>query len=291
MEPYKFDYQSMGCQWQITIWDLVPQVQLTQIQTTIVKLSQEFDQTYSRFKPDSLVSKLATQSGIFDVPKDLVEMLRLYQSLNIATAGKLNPLIGNTLSDLGYNAQYSLTEQQTIRPTPDFNQTIKIINDTQIEISQPVLIDLGALGKGYFVDKIKNFLLKLGLRRFLVDGSGDVYYSGAGLPITIGLEHPTEPNKIIGTIELVKGALCGSGTNRRRWRTHHHIIDPQINDSQDGISAAWVIADNAALADGLATSLFLVAPDKLSDKYKFEFCILNSNLQVTVSKNFNAQLF
>ena len=289
-EPQRFSYESMGTSWEVTVWDEVDQTVFATLRSTIMAQSKEFDETFSRFKKDSLIWELSKRKGLQQVPEDLVKMLRIYEKLNRMSSGALNPLIGFALSDLGYDAEYSLKPKDTVRPVPDFNAALTIIDDTHIELNESVLIDLGALGKGFFVDKIAAYLKRQGLRHFLVNGSGDMYYSGAGMPLRAGLEHPADPTKVIGVIEIAEGALCASASNRRKWDKYHHTLDPKTLTSPQGIIATWVRADSAALADGLCTCLFMTEPEKYIE-LGFEYCLLNPTYAIKRSAGFQAELF
>lgn len=280
----------MGTSWEVTVWDEVGSAAFSGLRKSVIDQSEAFDRSYSRFKKSSLVWELTRKRGIVEVPTDLVSMLRLYETLNRLSRGKLNPLIGFALSDLGYDAEYSLKPKDAIRPVPDFAASLTIIDDTHIELGQSVLIDLGALGKGYFVEKIAAHMKKQGIRRFLVNGSGDIYYSGDGTPLRAGLEHPQDPKKVIGTMEILEGALCASANNRRTWDKYHHTIDPQSLTSPGKIIATWVRADSAALADGLCTCLFLTEPECYGD-LRFEYCLLSPEYTVKRSAGFRAELF
>jgi thiamine biosynthesis lipoprotein len=217
-------------------------------------------------------------------------MLRTYRELNRATGGKINPCIGFTISDVGYDATYSFEEKVHIRKTPQFHDAITIEDDTHITIHEKVLLDLGALGKGYIIDTLFEFLRSEGLTHFLVDGSGDIRYTSLDHPITCGLENPFDTTQVIGTFTMTEGALCASATNRRRWgNDKHHYIDPRTGESPKDIVSTWVFAQNATIADGLASALFFVAPEALS-QWEFEYAIVNNQQQLKNSAGF-AQFF
>lgn len=289
-EPSFFGYESMGTRWKVTVWDPVDETTFAGIRAEILRKSHAFDALYSRFKKTSLVWKLTGTRGVTEVPKDLVRMLRLYEKLYDRSGGACNPLVGFALSDLGYDESYSLQPKDTVRPVPDFHAALRIVDDTHVEMKQTALIDLGALGKGYFVDVLSGFLIQQGVRRFLVDGSGDIYYHGDGQPIRAGLEHPGDPTKVIGSIELTEGALCASSGNRRKWGAYSHIIDPKTLSSPEEVIATWVTAPSAALADGMATCLFFTDPG-LYDGVPFEYCILHREYRAKQSKGFGAELY
>ena len=290
MEPKKFSYESMGTHWEITIWDPVKDGALARISENIKKESDKFDNTYSRFIKHSLVSQMAQSAGTYEVPKELVEMLRLYQELNLLSNGKINPLVGFALSDLGYDAEYSLQKKNIVRKTPDLNSTIKILSATRISLEGPALIDIGALGKGYFVDIVYRMLEAEGFRHFLVNGSGDVKYKGPR-SITAGLEHPSDKTKVIGTIAIKSGALCASGIDRRKWGDYNHMLDPHTNISPKDILSTWVLAPSATMADALASCLFFLPPETLLKKYNFEYCVLDKEMRAKSSAGFRAQFF
>ncbi len=287
-----FTYQSMGTTWVITLWDNIPNEKFLTLQKTIVDRSTIFDHTYSRFIDGSLVWRLSERTGVQEVPHDLVTMLRMYRSLYTPSMHKFTPLIGNTLSDLGYDKDYSLTQKEHIRPTPDFLETVKILDDTHIELREQTLIDLGGLGKGYFVDRIAEYLRAEGIEEFLVNGSGDIAYQRAHGVIRAGLEDPQDHSKVIGVIELSgTGAFCASSGSRRTWGKYHHTIDPDTHSSPTDILATWVLAENAVLADALATCLFFIPEDNFRPAHDFESLIMKNGRSIKASSGFRAQIF
>jgi thiamine biosynthesis lipoprotein len=282
----------MGTEWKITIWDDISKDRFLDLIKEIVKKSEKFDLTYSRFKPESFVSKISQKKGEFSVEKDFMNMLVWYRKFYLLSEKKLNPLIGFTISDLGYDAEYSLIPKKEIRKTPDLFDTVEIVGEDMIRTKEPVLFDFGALGKGYFVDVIANFLRENGVERFLVDGSGDVFYEGGGISIVMGLEHPYDPTKVIGSVSLKRGAMCSSGTNRRRWANLTHVIDPHKNTSvEEFIIASWVTGDTAVFTDGLATCLFFCSPESFSSMGNFEYCLARKDLKIKKSPGFEVELF
>ncbi len=289
--PHTFGYESMGTLWKISIWDELDPSVFAELKRSILKQSSTFDQTYSRFIKTSLIWSLSEKRGIVEVPTDLVGMLRLYEKFLDCTDGNVTPLVGFALSDLGYDSEYSLKPKQEIRPVPDFHNALSIIDDMHIELRESVLLDLGALGKGYFVDRISSFLREKGVKRFLVDGSGDIFYQGNGETIRAGLEDPDDATKAIGIVEMREGSMCASGINRRKWGKFHHVLDPQSLTSPQEIVAVWVLADRAAIADGLATCLFFVEPERMQKDFQFEYCIMNKHRRVKRSAGFRVELF
>lgn len=124
-----------------------------------------------------------------------------------------------------------------------------------LEIARPVVLDVGAAGKGYLVDLIAALLTDAGLDAFVVDASGDLVARGADE--RIALEHPADPTRAIGVVPLRDGALAASAANRRAWGEGlHHVIDAVTGLPTAGVIATWALAPDALHADGLATALF-----------------------------------
>jgi len=284
-----FSYQSMGVIWRVTIGDELSVEKLNEIKDSVAEQSRIFDETYSRFKAHSLVAQLSRVSGLVTVPKDLVEMLRWYFKFYDLSGGKITPLVSETLSDWGYDAEYSLVTKDVIRPVLPLPAVVEIISPTRINLKQPVLFDLGCLGKGYFIDKLYDYLSSEGLDSFMIDGSGDIRLKGPE-PIRVGLEHPHDDKQVIGVVSMMAGAMASSGINRRRWREFHHLVEPHLTAPTVGLLSSWVIAERAVVADALATALFLCPPETFSE-FEFEYCLINDNLQSRVSTKWPGDLF
>ena len=220
-----------------------------------------FSDAYSRFDQQSTVSRAARQAGSFAFPDSIIPMMALYQTLYAATKGKVNPLIGASLEQLGYDQSYSLKPRGAAIPAPSLD-TVQV-QGSVLTFRTPALLDIGAIGKGHLIDHIAT---SIGARHstYVVDGSGDMAVHVA-TPQTIGLEHPADSTRIIGIINLSQGALAASAPNRRTWGNGlHHIIDATTGaPANTGGVATWVGADSALLADGLASALFFAAPDTL----------------------------
>ncbi|MFS8158645.1 MAG: FAD:protein FMN transferase [Candidatus Roizmanbacteria bacterium] len=290
--PLVFSYEAMGCIWNIMLWDQVTNEEFNILKAEVVKKTQGFETTYSRFISSSFLISLSSLRDFVETPPDCVPILRLYKRFYKATEGKFNPLIAGTLEDIGYDPSYSLIPKEIIREAGDFLECVEIIDDSHIRLLKKGLrFDFGGLGKGYFVDIIKDYLEEKSLKRFLVNGSGDMFYKGSGEKIRAGLEHPQDSSKAIGVMEIENGSLCSSASNRRKWGKYHHIIDATTSVSPDEVLATWVRADTTVIADGLATCLFFTPPEILQKEFDFQYCILNKEMKVKKSKRFKAELF
>lgn len=298
---HRHSFPTIGTHFTITIWDSISSDIFTALVHECETLCSEFDSLYSRFMPSSLITKLSTETGVCEVPSDLVAMLRMYTSINSATNGKINPCIGNTLGDLGYDAVYSLTTRDFVRATPRMSDAVRVVNDTHVELLQQTLLDLGALGKGFLIDKVYDLLGAKGFTHYLVDGSGDIRYTSPspGVPLRCALEHPNDSSQAIGVKTITSGALCASAVDRRAWpgtagTTLHHYIDPDTSLPTSGVLATWAYAETAAAADALASALFFADAVELQQSLTgtplsfFSYALLEETAGTTLARKNSA---
>lgn len=282
----KLKFEAIGAPWEIELFDGVITADL---EKEIRACVEQFDATYSRFRSDSWVSKLAEQAGRYELPADAWPLLSIYQELYKLTGGKVTPLIGKNLVEAGYDAQYSFRPKQLTK-VPAWDEAL-VLDETHLTTKVPILLDFGAAGKGYLVDQLASVLEKQGITSFVVDGSGDLVVRDVAPAQRIGLENPSDVSEVIGYIEVSTGALCASAGNRRRWGQYHHIIDPVEYTSPRQIEATWVLAGQALVADGLATALFFCSAETLQKRYTFEYAMVDAHNQLSMSENFPATFF
>ncbi len=282
----RYDFEAIGTRWSIgTAAPIAPDL-LSWMHIRI----DAFDATYSRFRPDSSISRFATTGGVCELPDDAVPILDFYRRLYEVTGGSISPLVGGALEHLGYDRAYSLRRRPGSLTVPDWDDTLTVDGPVLCS-SEPVLIDVGAAGKGYLVDLVAQELSQAGLDEYLVDGGGDIYHLG-DQDCPIGLEHPSEPGAVIGVAHLRQGALCGSAVNRRAWGEGlHHIIDPATGEPTTGTIATWVAADSAMVADGLSTALFLTEASNLADQFAFSYVRMPTSGGVEYSTDFDWEIF
>ncbi len=129
-------------------------------------------------------------------------------------------------------------------------------------LTEGVRIDLGAVGKGYAVDKMAELLGEWGIGTAVLSaGRSSILPVGSppnppGWPITI--TNPNNPKHTLVHLDIKDLALSGSGLKRGR-----HIIDPRSGEPVEGKIAAWSAAKTAAEADALSTAFMVMSADEL----------------------------
>lgn len=248
----------------------------------------QFDLDWSRFRDDSLVAEVARTPGRHRLPAEAGPLLEWYRELYEATAGRVSPLVGRTLEQLGYDAEYRLRPAAQVAAVPGWDEAISWDGE-HLEAIRPVLLDIGAAGKGLLVDLVGDLLEAAGIREWIVDASGDLRST---VSMRIALEHPLDPRKAIGVADLASGAFAASAVNRRTWGGDlHHVLDAVTGRPTRGVLATWVLAAEASTADGAATALFFDVDPAALARWDVQFARMFADGRVQWSDGFPGERF
>ena len=126
-------------------------------------------------------------------------------------------------------------------------------------------IDLGAIAKGYAVDRMVEYLEEQGVGYGIINLGGNVYAFGeknGSLPWKIGIQSPDdERGRYIGVLETRNRAVVTSGKYERYFteggRRYHHILDTENGyPVENGIASVSIVSADATAADALSTLVF-----------------------------------
>ena len=281
-----FSFEAIGTSWRVdTASPLVPEQR-----DELLRLAGEYDALYSRFRSDSGVTALAGSGGSLALPPHGAELGRLLRRLHDLTDGAVSPLVGERLAAQGYDASYSFIPTAPPAPARAWDDVLEW-TARGITLNEPVLLDVGAAGKGQLVDLLLERLVAAGHEDVIVDASGDMRRAGAGA-ITVALEHPYDASSAIGTVRLGSGALCASASNRRVWGDGlHHVLDARTGRCVETVVATWVLAEDAMTADGLCTALFVADPAELAQGFDFDYVLMYSDGRARFSAPLSGALF
>jgi FAD:protein FMN transferase len=160
----------------------------------------------------------------------------------------------------------------------------KVMLDREsVRFTKPgVEINLGSIGKGYALDRVRplvamklgNALLNAGSSSMLAIGPGE---SGRGW--LVGLRDPQRKNSRMGRLRLRDCAMSTSESEEQFFenngKVYGHIIDPRSGWPANLVRSVTVVAPTAAVSDALATA-FYVGGRALAEKY----CAAYANVMV-----------
>jgi FAD:protein FMN transferase len=224
----------------------------------------------TRFDPHSELMQLCAQVGK-PVPAGpiLYEIVQFALAVAEESSGAFDPTVGLAMEERGFNRDYRtrLTVQTAIEPSSGVsyrNVRLDPIART-ITLLQPLILDLGAVAKGFAVDLAARELQPF--VNFAINAGGDLYLGGRNVedqPWSIGIRHPRLDGELIDSIRVSCRAVCTSGDYERPSPIEagaHHILDPSTGASPHAVASVTVVAPTACLADALATAAFVLGPE------------------------------
>lgn len=244
------------------------------------------EQSWSRFRPDSELSRLNGRSrhGPVSVSADLLTLVDHMRAAWRATDGLFDPTVLTAVRAAGYDADFSTIDDRpaaswqdiALVAVPGMAGVVVDLDASTVRLPPGVGLDPGAIGKGLAADLIATELRAAGATGALVNLGGDLSVAGTTHePWAIDVEDERraagDPSRILQTIRLADGAdrfgIATSTTLKRRWAQgrRHHVIDPRTGrPSVGGPAQVTVIAATAAQAEALATAALLMPAERSS---------------------------
>jgi len=135
-----------------------------------------------------------------------------------------------------------------------------------VRLENGVMIDPGAVAKGWVGEKIKEALSKEGLGSLIVNMGGHVIAIGEkhdGKAWTVGIRNPKGGS--FTTVGVKDRSVVTSGVYERGRKIdgvlYHHIISPKTLSPVSHNASVTVICEDSALADALSTALFVTTTE------------------------------
>jgi len=253
--------------------------------------------------PVSEISKINYSAGNAPVKVSYETFSILKRSLqySVYSSGIFDVTIGPLTQLWGFNGD---EDPSDIPPAVKIDSCKRLVNfrnlkldekDTTVFLLQKGMsIDLGGIGKGYAIDRASDILNQNGFRSFLFNAGGDILVSGMkneNQKWVIGIKHPRDEGKLIGSVELADLAIATSGDYERYFEKnsvrYHHIIDPRTGYPATGSTSVSVVAESSEKSDALATILFITQGDTSSSAP--DYLIIDSNLVRHFSPKFKSK--
>lgn len=141
--------------------------------------------------------------------------------------------------------------------------------------SDDIQFDVGAIAKGYIADRMKDLLVKKGVKSAIINLGGNVLCIGSkpdGTPFKVGIQKPfADRNETEAVMDITGKSVVSSGIYERCFKQggklYHHILNPQTGYPYDnGLISVTIISDQSVDGDALSTTCFALG---LEDGLKF----------------------
>ena len=238
----------------------------------VERVLRDVDVAASRFRDDSELTRLNRAGGAWvPVGPVLAQALRVALDAAAWTDGLVDPTVGATLIDHGYDRTYTQVAADgppvAVRVRPVAGWQVVELDDAALRARVPagVIVDLGATAKGLAADLAAAAAVAAAECGVLVNLGGDISVEGPppadgwAVNVTDSSELDLPSNEADGqTVVIRDGGLATSSVTARRWRRGgselHHLIDPR---SAAPVQGPWrtvsVTAVTCALANAAST--------------------------------------
>ena len=189
--------------------------------------------------------------------------------------------ISNGAFDITFNVMWGVwdfkTRPATLPDAAEISRRLPLIDYRNVVLDseartiflrqEGMKLGLGAIGKGYAVDRVCMLLEKHGLHDYIVAGGGDMRVSGSrGIdPWRLAVQHPRQQGELC-LLDMTDVAVATSGDYESYFvhdgKRYHHILDPKTGCPARGVSSVTIIAPQAMDADALSTAAFVLGVEK-----------------------------
>lgn len=256
----------MGTLMEIRLWDESEEKAQAACREAFVEM-RRLERSFSRFDPESELCRVVREADRHPVrvSADLLAVLTLAQRISESSRGAFDITVG------AWTTGMSRAEMRT---RVGWEKIHLDLSAGTVRLDVPgMILDLGAMGKGYAVDRAVEILQRAGIRRGLVDAGGNFKIFGFSELQSVGIEDPADTDRLWGVVDLVRPSVSTSG-NAHRPR---HLLDPRAGCPTRPGDGATVLADSAAIADGLSTALLVmgIRGMKLLPEYRAEALLIH----------------
>jgi thiamine biosynthesis lipoprotein len=276
-DEIRFAGSTMGTSYHVTIVDAPNAIQASVLEHDVAAILGAIDQQMSTYKTDSELS-LFNQAAVgieVNMSADTLDVVIQAIALAELSGGSFNPAVAPLVDLWGFGPA---AQRESIPSAAEITAALQLMDYSSITISAnsltklvPISLDLSAIAKGFGVDKVADYLLAQGIANFLVEVGGEIRVAGYSPRQTawrLGIETPGEDYGIAyNAISVSDAAIATSGDYRNYYeqdgKRYSHTINPLTGyPVEHNLASITVLSDTAALADGLATAINVMGPDR-----------------------------
>ncbi|MEI7532733.1 MAG: FAD:protein FMN transferase [Verrucomicrobiae bacterium] len=243
-----FNHNAMATQFQVRIAG-EEKTYATQTAQAAFALADELESRLSRFRANSEISQIAQL-----VPGDKLRLsepvfacLRLAQRMEFATRG-------------AFSATASALRHQPTKPL-----WALVENEFTLRCDSGKLeFDLGAIGKGFALDRMAEVLREWSCPAFMLVAGGSSILTGDAPAGTVGWDCGLGENNSSRRHWLANVSLSGSGLAVKG----EHIFDPRTGLASSRRHRAWALTTSAAESDALSTACMILDETEILDVLK-----------------------
>ena len=264
----------MGEKFDITIVADNEEIGYINIEEAVSEIKR-IEKLMSSWDEESETSEINRNAGIKPV-KVSVELFKL-----IERANQISEITDGAfdISFAGLDNVWKFDGSMRYKPSKDqIKQSVSKVGYGKIMLNEDnhtvflqlkgMKIGLGAIAKGYAVDKAKELMVEKQVRAGVINASGDLTSWGTkatGEKWLIGIANPLSKDKIFSWLPVLESSVATSESYDKfisfDGKKYSHIIDPRSGLPTTGINSVSVFSKTAEWSDALSTAIFVLGVD------------------------------
>ena len=271
------------------------------------EMLKDYQQRFSANDASSTLMQVNANAGQkpMKVDTDLYQLIRYGYHLSLSSDARFNLVIGPLIKlwRIGFTSA-NVPSDEAIQ------ERMKLIDLAQVELDDEnetvylakagMEMDLGALAKGYFADRLKDYLKSEGVTAGIIDLGGNVLTIGKSPKSTtgfwqIGIQDPIrQRGNLMAAVAIQDQSVVTSGIYERFIKIgdtlYHHIFDSTTGyPVESEIASVTIVSDDSIDGEVWTTLLFADSPEEalrsLNHNDLIEGIIITRKQEMLVSEN------
>ncbi|HWC16819.1 MAG TPA: FAD:protein FMN transferase [Terriglobales bacterium] len=237
---------------------------------------ERLDETLSNYRPSSELSRINRLAGREAVTTDpeVFSLLQTALTHSAHSGGAFDVTVGPLMRAWGFfRGQGRFPDSEELNSARDKTGFEKVKLDATkrtVRFAVPNMeIDLGAIGKGYAVDRAASVLRECAIDAALIDsGSSTMYAIGAPPGEEGWLVHVPDPrdrSRTVASLKLRDESISTSGNYEKLFelggRKYCHVMDPRTGMPVEGVLQTTLVATDGTSTDALSNAMFVMGPE------------------------------
>lgn len=272
LQTFRIPFSAMACACEVVLCAADEQQAEAQAQLAIAEVGR-IEVKYSRYRPDSIVSRINAAAGgdWIECDDETWSLLEYADTLHRYSDGLFDITSGVLRRVWDFKAA-QLPEAAALAQVLDLVDWSRVVLDRQrVRLDQAGMeIDFGGFGKEYAADRAGAILGTQGVGHGYVNLGGDMRIIGPkpdGQPWKMGIQDPRRHDSLLATLPVRQGGLATSGDYERYFevdgRRYCHVLDPRTGQPVSHWRSISVLAPLAVVAGNCTTIAMLKQADAI----------------------------
>lgn len=226
---------------------------------------KRIERLFSTYDSSSVVWKINhSKKGKIILSDEFFDFIVKCDSMWRLTKGAFDPALGSLTTAWGFDSGSPFVPSQKkikVSLLKSGWKNVRLFN-REILKKENVLLDFGAIAKGYAADKAIKILKSYGIKNALINLGGQVEAIGGNW--IVGIEHPRIHNLLLTKLKVKNYSVSTSGDYEKFFyengERYCHIFDPRTGYPAYSCRSVTVINKNGMFADALSTGCFVLGP-------------------------------